>query len=387
MKKTVLFFHQSAELYGSDKMLLHFVLHLKNEQSEFNPIVVLPKEGPLLKILKQNKVKTIVSPVLKLSRNMFSAKIIFSFPYRLFKSLHTLKRDLKSESIDIVYSSTLAVTMGLVYSVLYRVKHLWHVHELIRKPRIIKHTYIYLLSRFSNHAVFNSHASRNNFIIKKNKLSKKATVIWNGMERQVTKTKPETLKKLRKSLNIKETSIVIGLVGRISRWKGHHLLLEVFEDLDNKGYDIALLFLGSPPPNQEYFLESLMDEIKKRNLSNKCSIVGFDSNIWQYFDLMDIVTVPSTEPEPFGLVTLEAMLSKKPVIASNHGGLSEIILDNNTGFLFSPNNSEDLYLKTERLIKDKNKRNNFGKNGFDRVNTVFTPETYNLNLLNCIKKL
>ena len=54
MKKTVLFFHQSAELYGSDKMLLHFVLHLKNEQSEFNPIVVLPKEGPLLKILKQN---------------------------------------------------------------------------------------------------------------------------------------------------------------------------------------------------------------------------------------------------------------------------------------------------------------------------------------------
>jgi UDP-N-acetylglucosamine:LPS N-acetylglucosamine transferase len=191
MKKTVLFFHQSAELYGSDKMLLYFVLHLKSEQSEFNPIVVLPKEGPLLEILKQNKVKTIVSPVLKLSRKMFSAKIIFSLPYRLFKSLYTLKRELKNESIDIVYSSTLAVIMGLVYSVLYRVKHIWHVHELIRKPRIVKHTYTYLLSRFSNHVVFNSHASRNNFIIKTNKLSKKATVIWNGLERQSIKTKPE----------------------------------------------------------------------------------------------------------------------------------------------------------------------------------------------------
>lgn len=387
MKKTVLFFHQSAELYGSDKMLLHFVLYLKNEQSEFNPIVVLPKEGPLLKILKQNKVKTIVSPVLKLSRKMFSAKIIFSLPYRLFKSLYTLKRELKSESIDIVYSSTLAVTMGLVYSVLYQVKHLWHVHELIIKPRTVKYTYTYLLSRFSNHVVFNSHASRNNFFIKTNNSSKKATVIWNGLERQAIKTKPETLKKLRKSLNIKETSIVIGLVGRISRWKGHQLLLEAFEGLQSKGYDIALLFLGSPPPNQEYFLESLMDEIKKRNLFHKCSIIGFDSNIWKYFDLIDIVTVPSTEPEPFGLVTLEAMLSKKPVIASNHGGLSEIVVDNHTGFLFSPNNSKDLYLKTERLIKDKNKRNNFGKNGYDRANTIFTSEIYNLNLLNCIKKL
>ena len=164
-------------------------------------------------------------------------------------------------------------------------------------------------------------------------------------------------------------------------------MLEAFEDLHNNGYDIALLFLGSPPPNQEHFLETLIDEIKKRNLSHKCSIVGFDSNIWQYFDLMDIVTVPSTEPEPFGLVTLEAMLSKKPVIASNHGGLSEIVVDNHTGFLFSPNSSGDLYLKTELLIKDKNKRNNFGKNGYDRVNTIFTSETYNLNLLNCIKKL
>lgn len=387
MKKTVLFFHQSAELYGSDKMLLHFVLYLKNEQSEFNPIVVLPKEGPLLKILKQNKVKTIVSPVLKLSRKMFSARIIFSLPYRLFKSLNTLKRELKSESIDIVYSSTLAVSMGLVYSVRYRVKHIWHVHELIRKPRIVKHIYTYLLSGFSNHVVFNSYASRNNFIVKTNKLSKKATVIWNGMERQVLKTKPKTLKKLRKSLYIKETSIVIGLVGRISSWKGHRLLLEAFQELHSKGYDIALLFLGSPPPSQEHFLETLLDEIKKRNLSHKCCIVGFDSNIWQYFDLMDIVTVPSTEPEPFGLVTLEAMLSKKPVVASNHGGLSEIVVDNHTGFLFSPNNSEDLYLKMERLIKDKNKRNNFGKNGYDRVNTTFTSQMYNLNLLNCIKKL
>lgn len=387
MKKTVLFFHQSAELYGSDKMLLHFVLHLKSEQSEFNPIVVLPKEGPLLKILKQNKVKAIVSPVLKLSRKMFSARIIFSLPYRLFKSLNTLKRELKSESIDIVYSSTLAVSMGLAYSVRYRVKHIWHVHELIRKPRIVKHIYTYLLSEFSNHVVFNSYASRNNFIVKTNKLSKKATVIWNGMERQAIKTKPKTLKKLRKSLYIKETSIVIGLVGRISSWKGHRLLLEAFQELHNKGYDIALLFLGSPPPSQEHFLETLLDEIKKRNLSHKCCIVGFDSNIWQYFDLMDIVTVPSTEPEPFGLVTLEAMLSKKPVVASNHGGLSEIVVDNHTGFLFSPNNSEDLYLKMERLIKDKNKRNNFGKNGYDRVNTTFTSQMYNLNLLNCIKKL
>lgn len=387
MKKTVLFFHQSAELYGSDKMLLHFVLHLKSEQSEFNPIVVLPKEGPLLKILKQNKVKAIVSPVLKLSRKMFSARIIFSLPYRLFKSLNTLKRELKSESIDIVYSSTLAVSMGLAYSVRYRVKHIWHVHELIRKPRIVKHIYTYLLSEFSNHVVFNSYASRNNFIVKTNKLSKKATVIWNGMERQVIKTKPKTLKKLRKSLYIKETSIVIGLVGRISSWKGHRLLLEAFQELHSKGYDIALLFLGSPPPSQEHFLETLLDEIKKRNLSHKCCIVGFDSNIWQYFDLMDIVTVPSTEPEPFGLVTLEAMLSKKPVVASNHGGLSEIVVDNHTGFLFSPNNSEDLYLKMERLIKDKNKRNNFGKNGYDRVNTTFTSQMYNLNLLNCIKKL
>ena len=54
------------------------------------------------------------------------------------------------------------------------------------------------------------------------------------------------------------------------------------------------------------------------------------ASIW---DSIDIAVVPSTEPEPFGLVALEAMLAKKPVIAAKHGGLTEIIDENKTGFI------------------------------------------------------
>ena len=58
------------------------------------------------------------------------------------------------------------------------------------------------------------------------------------------------------------------------------------------------------------------------------------NEIWNYYDVLDISVVPSTEPEPFGLVATESMLSMKPVVAANHGGLSEIIVNNETGFFF-----------------------------------------------------
>jgi len=62
------------------------------------------------------------------------------------------------------------------------------------------------------------------------------------------------------------------------------------------------------------------------------SIIPFQKEISKFWQSIDIAVVPSIEPEPFGLVAVEAMLANKPVIASNHGGLTEIIINNYNGF-------------------------------------------------------
>ena len=119
-----------------------------------------------------------------------------------------------------------------------------------------------------------------------------------------------------------------------------------------------------------------MKKIEKNSLQKKVSFIDFQENIWPYYDAIDITVVPSTEKESFGLVATEAMLSKKPVIAANHGGLVEIVKPNETGLLFEANNAIDLSEKIQFLLDNPSFINVFGENGFKRVNDFFSTKKY-----------
>ena len=79
MKRTVLYIHQSAELYGSDKTL-SFLVNQINIKHNFKSIVVLPDFGPLKDLLEENGVEVIIFPVIKLSRGFLNAKSILKLP-------------------------------------------------------------------------------------------------------------------------------------------------------------------------------------------------------------------------------------------------------------------------------------------------------------------
>lgn len=137
-----------------------------------------------------------------------------------------------------------------------------------------------------------------------------------------------------------------------------------------------MVFIGSAPPNQDFFVTDLEDNIRKFNLSERAIIIPFQKNIWKFWDSIDIAVVSSTEPEPFGMVAIEAMAAKKPVIAANHGGLTEIVLPRETGFLFEPGNEHDLAKYLKILLNDPEKRKTFGDRGFERASTVFSLENH-----------
>lgn len=91
------------------------------------------------------------------------------------------------------------------------------------------------------------------------------------------------------------------------------------------------------------------------------------------YSAMDVLVVPSVF-EPFGLVILEAMNHKIPVIASKIGGANEIIIENETGLLFENKNSDELNFKLLLLQKNSLLKNNMGENGFLRLRNEFSME-------------
>ncbi len=374
--KNILFVHQSADLYGSDKTLLYLVESVRDIA---NPIVALPEEGPLTEELKKLGVEVLIVPVIKVSRQLFTSSGMIKMPFVIFKAFRILKNKLGNRKIDIVHSNTLAVFLGAFYSRRYGIKHIWHVHEIIKHPKIVAKSYPFLVEWFSDYVVFNSKASAEHLYLVKPKLKLKSSVIYNGLDRKAPFSTKNEQTQLRESLfeSIDNSSIIIGLVGRINKIKGQRLLLEVFDELIKSGTNnIYLLFIGSTIKSQAFLLDELKNEIETKGLKNVVTIVDFQKNLWKFYDSIDIVVVPTTNPESFGLVAIEGMLSKKPVIASNHGGLKEIVVPNKTGLLFEPNNKVELKKAIETLIASKDLITMYGEEGEKRAKLEFSLEKY-----------
>jgi glycosyltransferase involved in cell wall biosynthesis len=375
-KQTILFVHQSSELYGSDKTLLYLVRAL-NSSSLFSPIVVLPSEGPLTIILKKEGIRVILTPIIKVSRKMFKLKNLISLPFITIKSIKNLEKELKNEKIDLIHSNTLAVLLGAFYAKKRKIKHLWHVHEIIEHPKAISKIYPIIVDKFSEFVVFNSNSSKAALCKNRETLKMKSQVVWNGLDREEPISSGIQINRIRETIfKANSKNCVIGLIGRINRWKGHLLLLEAFKELLNHHNNIKLVFIGSPPPNQDFFLDTICSKIESLNLTEHCEIIPFEKNVWPLYDSLDIVVVPSTEPEPFGLVAIEAMLSKKVVIAANHGGLSEIIEHNKTGLLFKPNDVEDLINCLTRVLNNNAFSNQIANAGQQVSKKAFSLENY-----------
>lgn len=384
--KTILFIHQSAELYGSDKTLFFLVKELA--QYGIKSIVVIPEEGPLTTLLRETDIEIIISPIIKLSRSLFSPLNLIKLPFHIFSSLRQLNKKLIHHKIDLIHSNTLAVLLGAFYAKWKRINHLWHVHEIIEKPNFANKLYRFLVNSLSSKVVFNSKASFRSLVRSNQDLKTKSSIIYNGIEKPNKSYNLDEINNFRaEEMGLASDALLIGIVGRISRWKGQLLLLEAFEKLQKENTKVNLLIIGSPPHDQDHYLSDLKNAIVSKGLEDKVQIYPFSSEIWKYWSSIDIAVVPSTEPEPFGLVAIEAMLIGKPVIAAAHGGLIEIIEHETTGLLFTPNNINELYLSLKSLTDDATLRSSLAKNGQNSVLDRFTIDKYVLSFVKLYQKV
>jgi glycosyltransferase involved in cell wall biosynthesis len=203
-------------------------------------------------------------------------------------------------------------------------------------------------------------------------LKKKMRVIWNGVH-PPTEIDQNVAAEMQLRFRPDNAQLAIGLVGRINRWKGHRLLMDAIDILYNKGLrDFSVIFMGSPAPGQENLEGELRQRIASSPMRNQILLQGFSSEIWPAYAALDIVCVPSTEPEPFGLVAVEAMASGKPVVASRFGGLTEIVVDGITGLTFNPRDAHALATALETLLHDDALRARLGRAGKERFDAEFS---------------
>lgn len=168
------------------------------------------------------------------------------------------------------------------------------------------------------------------------------TIIPRGVD--LTKFNPEIIKQervinLAKEWRIPDGVPVILMPGRISKIKGHHVLIDALEKLGRR--DIFCIMVG-PNQGRNEFSDALKQSITDKNLSGIVRIVDNCTDMPSAYSLASVVVAPSIVPEGFGRIPIEAQAMGRPVVASDYGGFRESIIDKQTGWLFKVGDSEHL---------------------------------------------
>lgn len=167
-------------------------------------------------------------------------------------------------------------------------------------------------------------------------------VIHRGVDLDVfdpAKVSQHRIVRLSETLNLPDDGPVVMLPARATEWKGHAPLIEAVARLEAK--DVTLLLLGAGDGHSR-FIERLRALAIKTGLDGRLRIASGTNDMPAALMLADVVAMPSTIPEPFGRVALEAQAMGRPVVAFKHGGAIESIQEGETGWLAEPNNVEDL---------------------------------------------
>jgi glycosyltransferase involved in cell wall biosynthesis len=373
--RTILFVHQSSDLYGSDRVLLDIVLGVRD--FGFAPIVVLPTFGPLKERLLAAGVETHELNVAKLSRGAISIGGLFQLPISIAKAVWQIDKVIAGRQVALVHSNTLAVLGGAIWAKWRRVPHIWHVHELVVSPWFARAGFPWLVQRLAGRVMFNSSLTAKWMLDFQPHLRERMDVVWNGVANPKTKIEPTKASLQR---------VTVALVGRINRLKGQLILVEAASRLWERGVrHVNYVVVGSAPAGQEHYLESLRKAIEASPARDAIAVKGFTENVWPVWENCDIAVVPSTEPESFGLVAIEAMALGKPVVATAHGGILDIVVDGETGLLISPNDGEALADALNKLIDDPVTRTRYGLAGKVRQRSLFSLEHQIAETVRCYK--
>ncbi len=153
------------------------------------------------------------------------------------------------------------------------------------------------------------------------------------------KVSAERMIKLSTDWRLPDGAAVVMLPGRLTRWKGHLVLLEALKEIGRD--DVFVLIVGDDQGRTEY-RDELDARIRTLGVGDRVRIIDGCRDMPAAYMLADVVVSASIDPEAFGRVPVEAQAMGRPVVATRHGGAKETVVDGETGWLVRPNDPKAL---------------------------------------------
>jgi glycosyltransferase involved in cell wall biosynthesis len=284
--------------------------------------------------------------------------------------------------IDIVHTNTSVTLDGALAAYMTGTPHVWHIRELIGRDELFRfwlpeRQLAGLFVRLSRAIIANSYDTKRLF--DRTGYGQSVDVVYNGInvEEFATAGAGELL---RQAWGIQPGETVVGMVANLTaRMKRHDIFLRAAAEALRLQPTARFVIVGQDPDRQggyasefEYArqLKTLASEL---DLAGRIIWAGHVQDIPAVMHAIDILVHPSDQ-ESFGRVAIEAMASSRPVIAAASGGLAEIVLPGQTGFLVANNDPSGYAAAMLRLIQDPKLCRQLGEAGAARARDVFSSD-------------
>jgi glycosyltransferase involved in cell wall biosynthesis len=364
----ILYVHHGADLYGASRSLLRLVSSLPRER--FEPHVLLPADGPLRGRLEAAGAPVAIDPgLVVLHRSLFQGwPARLRLGARIPSSVAAVRRRIRALGADLVHTNSAVIVSPGAAARLSGVPHLYHVREWFQEFARLWGPYAAYLTRSSAYVVAVSEAVAAQFPSRDN-----VVVVNNGFdldEFRIDRAEAGAAFRRRFSLGAEP---VIGCVGRIKRVrKGQEVLVEAAALLEARGCRARYVLVGAPFPGNESHLAALQELVAARGLAGRVVFTGEIEDTRQAYAAMDVLVLPSVQPEPFGGVVMEAMAMGVPVVATAIGGTVDQVAEGETGFLVPPGDPTALADRLQRLLADSDLRQAMSRAGPRRIAERFS---------------
>lgn len=370
----ILVLNSSSDLYGASKILVTTVDILK--KNGHHPIVVLSEDGPMVPLLKKAGADVVFIHLGILRRKYKSIPGIINRLRTIRNAYLSLKKLIREKNIDIVYSNTTAVLAGAFAARSMRVKHIWHVHEIIEKPVWLQQFLGKLLDRYSDEVIVVSGAVKKSW--GKFVAPEKLHLVYNGIDYSPYADPSD---KLRKELLLDKDLVIIGMIGRVHFWKGQEYFLRIAGYLSKKFPGLRFVMIGDAFPGYEYLYDTIASVKKEEKLESVVYDLGYRADVPELLQGFDIMVLPSILPDPFPTVILEAMATGKPVVATKHGGATEMVTDGVTGILIPVDDAKRSAELMIPLVENAVRRKGMGEAGRKKVLTEYSLEAFESRII------
>jgi glycosyltransferase involved in cell wall biosynthesis len=316
-----------AELGGSDQALLAMVTQLTREGWECH--VALPGPSPMATRWSEAGARIHEVPMERITTRGGRWHWL-RYALRAPGSILKLRRLARTLDVGVVHTNSLHCWYGAPAARLARRPHVWHAREIVVQSDLALRVERWMLDSWADEVIAVSQAVADQF---PGVDPAHRSVLYDQVD--PGRFSPAMAGRFRPTHDIDDRTYLVGSVGRIDTWKGIEVLLDAWPEVAAAVPDAMAVIAGPAVAGKEAWY----DELRQRaEALGSVRWIGPSDDVGALMADLDVFVLPSKEPEPYGMVVVEALASGVPVIATDAGGPKEILgqVDRSLGTLVPP---------------------------------------------------